>query len=108
MEFGIPMKLVRLINMCLNETYSTVRVGKNFSDMFPIRNVMKRGDVLSIFLFNFDLDYTTRRVQLNQDDLKLNGTHQPLVYVDDVNTVYSRIKPAPFLQFQRTKKSDAD
>jgi len=32
-EFHIPMKLVRLIKMCLTETYSTVRVGKNLSDM---------------------------------------------------------------------------
>ena len=28
-EFGIPMKLVRIIKMCLTETYSRVRVGKN-------------------------------------------------------------------------------
>jgi len=28
-EFGIPMKLVRVIKMCLTETYSRVRVGKN-------------------------------------------------------------------------------
>ena len=27
-EFCIPMKLVRLIKMCLNETYNRVRVGK--------------------------------------------------------------------------------
>jgi len=33
-EFGVPKKLVRL---CLTETYSRVRVGKNLSDMFPIR-----------------------------------------------------------------------
>jgi len=26
-EFGIPFKLVRLIKMCLNKTYSRVRVG---------------------------------------------------------------------------------
>jgi hypothetical protein len=32
-EFGIPMKLVKLIKMCLNETYSRVRVGKHLSDM---------------------------------------------------------------------------
>ena len=31
-EFGIPRKLVRLINMNLTETYSKVRVGKNMSD----------------------------------------------------------------------------
>jgi hypothetical protein len=29
-EFGIPMKLVRLVKMCLNETYSRVRVGNTF------------------------------------------------------------------------------
>jgi hypothetical protein len=36
LEFGIPKKLVRLIKMCLNKTYSKVRVGKNLSDTFPI------------------------------------------------------------------------
>jgi len=36
-EFGIPRKLARLMKMCLNETYSRNRVGKNVSDMFPIR-----------------------------------------------------------------------
>jgi len=37
-EFGIPRKLLRLIKMSLTETYSRVRVGKNVSDRFPIRN----------------------------------------------------------------------
>jgi hypothetical protein len=46
-EFGIPMKLVRLIKMCLNETYSRVRVGKQLSVMFPIKNDLKLGDALS-------------------------------------------------------------
>ena len=34
-DFGIPMKLVRLIKMCLTETYRRVRLGKNVSDRFP-------------------------------------------------------------------------
>jgi hypothetical protein len=38
-EFGIPMTLIRLIKMCLNETYSRARVGKNLSGMFPLRMV---------------------------------------------------------------------
>ena len=41
-EFGIPKKLVRLIKMCLTGTYSRVRVGKNLSEMFPIRNGLKQ------------------------------------------------------------------
>jgi hypothetical protein len=41
-KFGILMKLVRLIKMCLTETRSTVWVGINLSDMFPIKNVLKK------------------------------------------------------------------
>jgi len=53
--------------------------------MFPIRNGLKQGDAHSPLFFNFALEYTIRRVQVNQDGLKINGTHQLLAYADDVN-----------------------
>jgi len=66
-------------------------VGKNVSDRFPIRNGLKQGDPLSPMLFNYALQYTNRRVQVNQDGLKLNGTHQLVAYADDVNILRGSI-----------------
>ena len=90
-ELGIPRMLVRLIKMSLTETYSRARVGKNVSDRFPTRNGLKQGDALSPMFFNFALEYAIRRVQVNQDGLKLNGTHQLLAYADDVNILAGSI-----------------
>jgi len=53
--------------------------------MFPIEKRLKQGDALLLLLSNFPLVCAIRRVQTNQDGLKLNGTHQLVVYTDDVH-----------------------
>jgi len=61
--------------------------------MFPIMNGLKQGDALSPLFFNYASQYSIRRVQVNQDGLKLNGTHQLLVYADDISGVSLQITP---------------
>jgi len=53
-ESGTPIKQVKLLTMCLNETYSRVRVGKHLSDMFPTKNGLQQEDTL------FQLCFTVR------------------------------------------------
>jgi hypothetical protein len=46
---------------------------------------LKQGDALSPLLFNIALEYAIERIQVKQEDLKLNGAHQLLTYAEDVN-----------------------
>jgi negative regulator of genetic competence, sporulation and motility len=43
-EFGVPMKLVGLIKVCLNETYGKVLIGQHLCDNFPRQNDLKEGE----------------------------------------------------------------
>jgi hypothetical protein len=84
-EFELPLKLVSIIKMFLNETYTEVCIGNYLSDSFHIRNGLKQGDALSPLLFNFALIYANRKVQENQVGLKLIWTRQIVAYADAVN-----------------------
>jgi hypothetical protein len=57
------MKLVRLINMCLNWNYTKIRKAKISSNTFPIKIGLQQGGALMSLLFNFILEYAIRKVQ---------------------------------------------
>jgi hypothetical protein len=72
-EFHVPMKLVRLTDVCLNKTYK-VSVAKHVSDLFHTQNCLKEGNVLPPLLFNMALESIMETVKETQADVKLNGT----------------------------------
>jgi hypothetical protein len=85
-EFVAPLKLIRLIKICLNGTYSKVRRDKNLPGGFPIQNILKQGGSLSPMLFNCALGDAIRKVQGNQKELKSNGNDMNL-FGDNIHTI---------------------
>jgi len=62
------MKLGRLTKMCLNETYSNFRIGKNLSDALPIQDNLKKRRCFIAIIFNITLEYAIRKVQETNKD----------------------------------------
>jgi hypothetical protein len=56
-------------------------------DNFPIQNCLKRGDDLSPLLFNFSVEYGSRKATETQVGLKVSGTYQRVVYTDIGNVI---------------------
>jgi hypothetical protein len=85
------VKLVRLFEVCLNETYSKLRspCGERvvkFSS--PKWSDIHRYFISSAFQLYFRAYY---KVKENQVGLKLDGIHQLLVYADNVNLLGDNI-----------------
>jgi len=78
----MPTELVWLIKMCLNETYCEVYRGKYLSGTFPNKNVLLQVEALSLHLFSFSLE--CHLCQADKEGLKFHGTHQLLIYAEDV------------------------
>ena len=86
-KFGVQRTLVRSIKIWLDGTQSKVRIENYLSSSFTIENGLRQGEALSPLLFHFDLEYAIKKVQETDLGLHMNGTHQVLAYVDDVNLI---------------------
>jgi len=83
-EFGIPMKLVRLVKMTLANTNSKVKIQGKLSPDFETTIGPRQGDSLSTLLFNLCMEKIIRNVRINPGGTIFNRTRQCLAYADDV------------------------
>jgi hypothetical protein len=82
-EFGIPMKLVRLVKMTLANTNRKVKIQGKLSPSFETTGLRKE-DSLSTLLFNLCMEKIIRNVRINPRGTIFNRTRQCLAYADDV------------------------
>ena len=82
-EFGITVKLVRLIKTHVDITYSEVWISRYLSE-----NDLKQ-DTSWALLFSFALEYAIGNDQVNKEGLK--GTHQLLLSAYDANLLGKNI-----------------
>jgi hypothetical protein len=83
-EFVMVSRLIILFSITTEKCCSKLWVCKHLPYTFSLKDI-SRQDVLRPLLFNFSLEYTLKRGQTNQKDLKLNGMHYLPVYPYDVS-----------------------
>jgi sorting nexin-29 len=82
-EFGIPMKLVRLVKMTIANMKSKIKIQGKLSPSFETMTGLRQGDLLSILLFNLCMEKIIN-VRMNPGGTIYNRTRQCLAYADDV------------------------
>jgi hypothetical protein len=85
LEFGIPLKLVRLTQATMEGTTAKVKVQNELSGSFHLRNWLRQGDALACILFNIALEKIIHDANINQlDNIFYKSAHIVLEYADDI------------------------
>ena len=97
----LGMRYCIIFPLSLVSPWNQTKANKNVSDwnlwQSPCRQAFVKhvscyerfveGEALSPLIFNSTLERAVRKVQVSQDDMQLNGTHQLLVCAVDINTL---------------------
>ena len=87
LEFGIPKKLVRMVQVCLEGSRSRVVIGSERSDAFAINSGLRQGDGLSPLLFNLVLEKVVRAIRNIPGGVDFGGSIKILGFADDLDDI---------------------
>ena len=68
--YGIPEKIIALIESMFEGSENCVRVGQEYTDWFEITTGVRQGDALSPPIFNIVIDYTGGKLRQVEDGLQ--------------------------------------
>lgn len=80
--FRIPLKIIKMVQLCNSETYSKVKIGNEVSMAFEIKSGLRQGDAMSPILFNMALESVVR--EMSNGDAWSPHRGLLLAYADDI------------------------
>jgi hypothetical protein len=81
-SYGIPKKLVRLVEMTIKDSDTKIKIGGKVSKAFNVLQGVRQGDGLSAVIFNLELDKVLKELKLNGNILY--KSKQVCAYADDI------------------------
>jgi hypothetical protein len=84
-EFGIPLKLIRLVKQTMARVQCLIRVQSYLSNPLEAKNGLRQGDALACLLFNIVLEKLVRDSGIQTRGTIFYKTVQMLAYADDVD-----------------------
>ncbi|KAF0714277.1 ribosome biogenesis protein TSR3 isoform X1, partial [Aphis craccivora] len=84
-DFGMPSKLISLVECSISHTDIKVKVGQTLSKTVQVTTGLRQGDAISPVLFNIVLEKVVREADLDKEGVKLGENNIGiLAYADDI------------------------
>ena len=90
-EFGIPRKLIKMIEICTHNSKSKVKLGNKMTEPFQTVSGLRQGCILSPLLFSFAMEKITRTILNRPEGMiinnNINNNIKDLSYADDIDLI---------------------
>ena len=86
-SFGIPVKLIRLCRMTMENARCSIKLGKDLTDAFDVKKGLRQGNALSCDFFNIVLERIVQNSTVNTRGTIFQRCIQLLAYADDIDII---------------------